>query len=864
MHAFAPQLIDDIDHHITLGTSTANHHDGSFDVRYVIPLSIFWRIKQAMEKLAETCIQSTNVAPHWLPSGNAFWYKQSNEPGKHQFFFVDIPRKSRELAFDHKLLAQALQQKINEYVNDMALPFSWIESVPRESCVRFRFDDRKWQFGPDDKLEEWDGDFESEEGLLQKEVPSSSSHTGVTVDFVNRTGKTLKVYWIDRSGKPIYYRTIDNGQTKRQLTYVGHVWRLVDVSDEKFRAAYAAPDVGTHVAVIENLSDSIPEASPPSDDGDGDGTDESGTDETSAELENDTCYVKELNLWYKDNDGQDVQLSTNATEDNQFDKNRIYLSPDMGYAVAWQYTPAQDHKINLVESSPEDQVEPKLHFEKYLKPGDRVRIDRPRLFDLKSRSEVPTDDTLFKNPYSLTNLEWNKNSTEYLFYFNERGHQNVRLIGISTDGKVRTIVEEKSSTFVDYTKVYYKFLEKSEDLLWASERDGYRHLYLIDVATATIKNQITKGSWMANVIEFVDEDARRIWFQAYGIKDGEDPYHAHLVQVNFDGSGLKVLTEGDGTHSWVLSPDKRYLTDTWSRVDFPPTTVLRDGESGEQIMRLEKTDLKDLEDKGWSSPERFAAPGRDGETLIYGIIVRPVDFDSTKKYPVIDHIYAGPHDFHVPKAFGTLSHERLWADKGYIVAEIDGMGTDWRSKRFHDVCYKNLDDSGLPDHVAWLKSAASTRPWMDLSRVGIMGGSAGGQNAVAGMLHYNEFFKAGIADSGCHDNRMDKIWWNELWMGYPVDEAYEKSSNITHASKLKGALMLIVGDLDRNVDPSSTFQMVNALNKAGKNYEFLFIPGGEHCCGRGKYGLARQNEFFKRNLQQESTFRVEMYDSVQD
>lgn len=813
-----------------------------------------------MEMAVEACIKSTNVTPRWLPSGNAFWYKQSHEADKHQFFFVDIIQKRRELAFDHKLLAEVLRQNTNEEVNDLTLPFTWIEPVPEESCIRFRFDNRKWQFGPDDKLEEWNGNFGTEpEGLLKKEVASSHSHIAVTVDFVNRTGKTLKVYWIDWNGKPVYYRTITNGQTKRQITYTGHVWRLVDVSDEKFRAVFEAPDVGIYAAIIEDLSDSIPEASPSSDDG------KSSADEDTAELENGTYHVKEFNIWYKDDDGQDVQLSKDGTKENRFDKDRIYLSPDKKYVVAWQYTPAQDHKINLVESSPKDQIEPKLHTKKYLKPGDRVRIDRPRLFDLKSRNEVPTDNTFFKNPYSLNHLKWKEDSAEYLFYFNGRGHQNVRVIGIGVDGNVRVIVEETSNTFVDYTKTYYKFLKESDELLWTSERDGYNHLYLVDMATGTIKTQITKGSWMVNVIEFVDKDARQIWFQAYGLKDSEDPYHGHLARVNFDGSDFKILTEGNGTHSWTLSPDKRYLTDTWSRVDFPPTTVLRDGESGEQIMELEKGDIKDLEDKGCSLPERFVAPGRDGETLIYGIIVRPADFDSTKKYPVLDDIYAGPHDFHVPKAFMPLSRERLWADKGYIVVVIDGMGTDWRSKSFHNVCYKNLHDSGLPDHVAWLKSAASTRPWMDLSRVGIMGGSAGGQNAVAAMLHHSDFFKAGIADSGCHDNRMDKIWWNELWMGYPVDEAYEKSSNITHASKLKGPLMLIVGDLDKNVDPSSTFQMANALNKAGKNYEFLFIPGGEHCSGGGKYGLARQTEFFKRNLQQESAFRVDLYDdSIQD
>ncbi|EMT65086.1 Prolyl tripeptidyl peptidase [Fusarium odoratissimum] len=803
-----------------------------------------------MEQLAQQYIDSTNVTPRWLPGGDAFWYKQNISPAKCQFLFVDVRGKIRELAFDHKQLAEALREKTNEEIDQFSLPFNWIEPVPDESCVRFRFDNRKWQFGPNSQLEEWEGQFTTEpDHLLQKEVISAHSDTKVTVDFVNRTGKTLRVFWIDWKAKAIPYMSIRNGETKRQITYVGHVWRLVDVSNEKSRAVYSAPDEGNHVAIIEHLSDSIPEASPPSDDED------SETDEEPTEPENGPClYVRDFNVWYKNENDEAFQLSEKGNEESPYDKRRLYISPDKQHAVAWQYTPGQDRKINLVESSPEDQIEPKLHTKTYLKPGDRVSVDRPRLFNLNTHSEVAIDDSLFRDPYQVSNLEWNHNSQEYLFYFNERGHQHTRLIGIKADGSVRTLVEEKSRTFVDYTKSYFKLLRDSDELIWASERDGYNHLYLIDLITGSVKNQITKGSWMVNFVESVDKDHRRIWVRGYGLKDGEDPYHAHLARVNFDGSDFKVLTDGDGTHSWSFSPDKRYLIDTWSRVDCPPTTVLRESESGEEIMTLEKADSKELEDKGWSSPERFASPGRDGKTPIYGIIIRPVDFDSAKKYPVFDEIYAGPHNFRVPKAFSTLSDRRRWADEGYIVVVIDGMGTNWRNKSFHDVCYKNLHDSGLPDHIAWLEAAASSRPWMDLSRVGIMGVSAG-------MLHHSGFFKAGIADSGCHDNRMDKLWWNELWMGYPVDEAYEKASNITHAKKLKGPLMLIAGDMDDNVDPSSTFQMVNALNKAGKNYEFLFIPGGGHGCGGEKYGLARQREFFKRHLQQESEYRVDMYDT---
>ncbi|KAF5017759.1 hypothetical protein F66182_10287 [Fusarium sp. NRRL 66182] len=722
-----------------------------------------------MEDPAQRCLDSTNVTPHWLPSGNAFWYKRSFEGDKYQFLYVDVLEKSRVLAFDHELLAGALQDKTGEKVDEQALPFTWIEPAPEDSIT-------------------------------------------ATIDIMNCTGKGLKVFWIDYKGKPVYYTSIPNGETKRQRTYVGHVWRLVDSSDEKFRAVYSAPDEGNHVAIIETLGDSIPEASPPSDE-DSDTDQESTDGETGPRL-----HVQDFNLWYKDNSGQDFQLSKEGTREDSFDKSHMYMSPDSQYAVAWQYTPKQDHRINLVESSPEDQLEPKLHTKQYLKPGDRVRIDRPRLFDLKSHSEVPTDDTLFKNPYQLSNLGWSNDSREYRFYLNERGHQCVRVIGISVHGHIRTLVEEQSKTFVDYTKAYFEALRESDELIWARP-------------------------WMVSVVESVEKDRRRIWIQGYGLKPDQDPYRTHLARVNFDGSDFTILTDGDGTHSWTFSPDRRYFKDTWSRVDSPPTAVLRDAESGEEMLELEKGSREDLEENGWTCPERFVAPGRDGETLIYGIIMRPADHQSHMSYPVIDDIYAGPHHFYVPKAFSTRQRVQRWADQGYVVVQIDGMGTNWRSKAFHDVCYKNLDDGSLPDHIAWLEAAASTRPWMDLSRVGIMGVSAGGQNAAAGMLHHGTFFSAGIADSGCHDNRMDKLWWNELWMGYPVDKAYRESSNMTHAAKLRGPLMLIVGDVDDNVDPSCTFQLANALNRAKKNYELLLIPGGEHGAGYSPYGLAHREIF---------------------
>src|SRR5690606_31323299 len=247
-------------------------------------------------------------------------------------------------------------------------------------------------------------------------------------------------------------------------------------------------------------------------------------------------------------------------------------------------------------------------------------------------------------------------------------------------------------------------------------------------------------------------------------------------------------------------------------------------------------------------PERFVAKGRDGTTDIYGILITPSTFDSARRYPVIEHIYAGPQGAFVPKAFGIVSEPRALAELGFVVVQIDGMGTNWRGKAFHDVCWRNLGDSGFPDRIAWIRAAAATRPWMDLSRVGIYGGSAGGQSALRALLAHGDFYHVAAADCGCHDNRMDKVWWNELWMGWPVGEHYAQQSNVTLARNLRGKLLLTVGELDRNVDPASTMQVVNALIEADKDFELIVFPGRGHGAGESPYGVRRRRDFFVRHL----------------
>lgn len=805
-------------------------------------------------------IKKAAVSPHWLPGGSSFWYRHYLSPGKSEFMLVDCVDRTRRPAFNHEGLAEALRSEAEsaepkQDISPNSLPFIWFEFSPDRSSTRFIWNKRKWEYGPDNLLREWDGSFnQARDQLLPKEQPSRSGSQATTVTFANHTDGPLSIYWIDFSSKAKFYNKIIQGQSHEQQTYSGHVWKLVNEETTETKAIYVAPDESEDCVVIDE-STMVEATSKGSNDeservGALESESPSGNRKNSQSASN-PVYVQDHNVWLKDGEGRETKLSSNGSKENPYDDSKIFLSPDKRSVIIWQYTPEEEHELHLRESAPADQLEPKVRTVRYLKPGDRVRVDRPRLFDLDSKREVTTTNVLFERPYELEHVGWSTDSSEYRFIFNERGHQHLRLIGIKKTGEARALIEESSETFIDYSsKLYHRLIEDTDSMLWASERDGFNHLYLFDLKSGQLKNRITRGEWNVHSVTQVDEKNRRIWFRAYGMAVDQDPYYAHLARVDFDGNGFKILTEGDGDHRWALSPDCRYFIDTWSRVDLPPQSVLRSLDTGEKILDLEgkADDVDVLLAKGWAAPERFTAPGRDNETAIYGLIIRPSDFDLSKKYPILEDIYAGPHDFHTPKAFSALSKRRQWADQGYVVVMLDGMGTNWRSKKFHDVCYKNLKDAGLPDRIAWIKAAAETRPWMDITRVGIMGGSAGGQSAVAALIHHCEFHKAAIADSGCHDNRMDKIWWNEQWMGYPVDQSYEDSSNVVHVKKLNGALMLIVGELDENVDPASTFQLMKALNDEDKDYEFLFIPGGEHCSGRLKFALRRQEDFFRRQL----------------
>lgn len=564
-----------------------------------------------------------------------------------------------------------------------------------------------------------------------------------------------------------------------------------------------------------------------------------------------TAFVRDCNLYVcRVADGKERQLSFDGTQANYY-STYIQWSPDSRRIFSTRIRPvAEKRYVYYVESSPRNQMQPMLHKQEYAKPGDELRIKHPCIFEVETGKAVIPNNDLFPHPYDIGYFRWNADGRALTFEYNERGHKVYRVLELSAEtGLVRTLVEETSDRYVNYVRRFRHDMSDGKRMIWGSERDNWNHLYMIDRQSGRVERQLTKGEWYVREVQRVDEEAGRIYFSANGMTQGEDPYRIRYYSIGLDGKGLRCLTPDSGMHKATYSHDMKYLVDVRSTPDMPPVATLRNASDGSERMALEKADASALYAAGWRAPETFAAPGRDGKTLMWGLIYRPSNFDPTKTYPVIEYIYAGPGDQYVPKTFIPYQWSATaLAELGFIVVQLDAMGTSFRSRTFENICYKNLKDAGFPDRIAWIKAAARRYPQIDSTRVGIYGTSAGGQESMAAVLFHPEFYKAACSHSGCHDNRMDKIWWNELWMGYPVDSAYVASSNVANAHKLTRPLMLVVGELDDNVDPASTMQVANALIKAGKDFELVVMPGIDHFTTTTPFATHKRYDFFVRSL----------------
>ena len=527
-------------------------------------------------------------------------------------------------------------------------------------------------------------------------------------------------------------------------------------------------------------------------------------------------------------------------------------SPDSKRLLTWRIDQRGVQKHHAVQFAPPGQNRARAFSWFYELPGDELvtRLE-PVVFDIASRAMTRIDCRPLLEPFLMGEGggagTWTGDSRRIYFSETERGYHRVNLYEADpATGKTRLILTETSATCVDPGMTWLRILGNGRELIWSSERDGWCHLYRVDGRTGRLR-QITRGEFVVRGIASVDEKSRLVYFIAGGREPGRDPYLRHLYRIGMDGSGMRLLTPEAAAHAISFSPDGLFFTDTHSTISSAPVTLLRRSRDGRRVLDLETADLEKLLAAGWRFPEPFQAIGRDGKTPIYGAIYRPSNFDPSRRYPVIDDIYNGPQHVQTPKSFLLWSGDQALAELGFVVVTIDGMGTAMRSKAFHNVSYRNLGDSGLADHILALQQLAKKYSWLDLDRVGVYGHSAGGYDSAHAMLTHPEFYKVAVSSAGCHDNRSDKVWWNELWMDYPVGDHYRLQANPALAANLRGKLLLVHGDLDDNVHPAATLQLVDALIKANKDFDLLIIPNRDHGLGNG-YFVRKRWDYFVKNL----------------
>ena len=588
------------------------------------------------------------------------------------------------------------------------------------------------------------------------------------------------------------------------------------------------------------------------------------------------AFIKDWNLWVRDvAAGKETQLTTDGVKDfgyatdnagwRKSDRPILIWSPDSKRIATFQQDQRELSDMYLVSTNV---GAPKLEAWKYPLPGDPkvamihrviIDVDGPKVARLQVAPDphrsTQCDDITCTTAWD--DVYWGPDGKTLAFVSTSRDHKNEKLrIADAATGTVREVYEESTNTQFESGQgsTNWRYLPASKEFIWFTERDGWGHLYLYGL-DGKLKNQITKGDFAVWTVEKVDDANRVIYFIAGGREKGRDPYFGHLYRVNFDGTGLKLLTPEDANHDVTLSQDGKFFIDNFSTPNTPPISVLRDMNGG-LVLNLEKTDVSRLAASGWKPPTPIVVKARDGITDLYGLMYTPTNLDPNRKYPIINYIYPGPQGGSVGSRSFSASRgdNQALAELGFVVVQIDGTCNPLRSKKFHDMCYGNMGDNTLEDQIAGMKQLAARYPYIDLDRVGIWGHSGGGFATAAAMFRYPDFFKVGISESGNHDNRNYEDDWGERYIGLLTKDAsgksnYEDQANQNYAKNLKGKLLLAHGTMDDNVPPNNTLLVVDALIKANKDFDLIMIPNARHGYGAASFYMMRRRwDYFVKNL----------------
>jgi dipeptidyl aminopeptidase/acylaminoacyl peptidase len=588
------------------------------------------------------------------------------------------------------------------------------------------------------------------------------------------------------------------------------------------------------------------------------------------------AFIKDYNLWVRNvKTGQQTQLTTDGIKDFGYatdnagwtssDRAILRWSPDSKKIATFRQ---DQRKVGDMYMITTNVGHPKLRAWKYPLPGDEeipmiqrvvINVDTPKVIVLN----VPPDphrsslgDDISRSGV-LSDIDWNADGSQLAFVSTSRDHKHEKVcIANASTGEVHNVFEETVTTQFESgaSAICWRWLPKTNEIIWYSEKDNWGHLYLYDATTGKLKNQITKGNWLVTRLIKVDEKNRELYFMASGTQP-ENPYFGQLYKVSFDGKKTTLLTPAEGTHQIVLSPSENYFIDTYSKPNVPAVSELH-AITGKTIVTLEKTDVSRLAALGWKAPVPITVKAHDGTTDLYGLLFTPTKLDPKKKYPVIDYIYPGPQGGSVGSwAFSASrgDHQSL-AELGFIVVVLEGSGNPLRSKSFHDLYFPNMSENTLPDQVSGIRQLSQRYAYMDTMRVGIWGHSGGGFATACAMFRYPDFFKVGISESGNHDNRNYEDDWGERYIGLLTKNAdstdnYAEQANQVYAKNLKGKLMLAHGLMDDNVPASNTMLVVEALEKANKDYDLVIFPNSAHGYGSySPYMMRRRWDYFVKNL----------------
>jgi len=587
------------------------------------------------------------------------------------------------------------------------------------------------------------------------------------------------------------------------------------------------------------------------------------------------AFVRDYNLWVRDlATGAETQLTTDGIEDFGYatdnagwvkrDRPVVLWSPDSRKIATFQHDGRGVGEMYLVSTNvghptleawkyplPEDSVIFRIH--RVVIDVDASRVIRLQIPPDQHRSTI-CDHVVCRGGWA--DVEWSPDGSQLAFVSSSRDHKEARLrVADTQTGEVREVLEETVDTFFEsgFRMVNWHFLPESDEVIWYSQRDDWGHLYLYDLQTGQLKNRITTGAWNVLQLRRIDRARRTLYFTGAGREPG-DPYFEYFYKVGMDGSELTLLTPDSANHVVTLSPSGNYFVDSYSTPVDPPVTVVRDTD-GATVLGLETADISQLLATGWQPPIPFTTKARDGQTDLYGLMYQPANLDPSKSYPVVNYLYPGPQSGSVGSRSFNASRgdKQSIAELGFIVVEVDAMGTPMRSKSFHEAYYGNMGDNGVPDQITTIQQLAERHAFMDLDRVGIWGHSGGGFASTSAILRYPDFYKVAVSQAGNHDNRNYEDDWGEKWQGlleeYPDGSTnYDNQANQLQVENLKGKLLLAHGTMDSNVPPSSTMLVVDALIAANKNFDLVMFPNRRHGFGNESYMLRRRWDYFVQHL----------------